>query len=269
MLTKLQKYLNGYSQEIDEQLQPEHDENLRDLWKKNAELAIKICGILNIRYLSLHRIEDIPEEHRGSYSSRAKCAFDAMEAIIPAEQFFSKDCPSETVATRDYSLDVLKAILSENYRPPEEIEDTLKHLLTLHFFYAYLMPTTPGLSHVIPLRAGYALTLLIGSALIKSYVADDKGRKEDQRVDQKKSDDKKAADMLGLISQVRDGLTINRYRTTDGKIKLYSMATEIEKCFRQDEKIKKRLGEISKRYKNGTKIPTPNTIVNYLKKIDL
>lgn len=269
MLERLKKYLSDYSQEIDEQPQQEHDKSLRDLWKKNAGLAIKICGILNVRYLSLHKIEDIPEEHREYYSSRANCAFDTIEATVPAAHFFTREYPSDVIADRGYSLGVLKSILSENYSPPEETEDTLNHLLTLHFFYAHLMPTIPGLSHVISARAGYALARLAASALIKTSIADDKGREEDRFIDQTKADNKKAADMMDLISQVRDGLTINRYRTMDGKIKLYSMATEIQKRFKEDEKIKKRLGEISKRYKNGTKTPTVNTIVNYLKEMDL
>lgn len=179
MLEELKKYLNDYSKEIDEQPQQEYEKSLRNLWKRNAELAIKIYGILNVRYMSLYRIEDIPEEHRGSYSSRANCAFDAMELIVSAEHF-SKDRPSDIVADRGYSLDALKSILSKDYSPPEEIEDTINHLSTLRLLYAHLMPTIPGLSHIIPLKAGYALALLVGSASIKSFLADDKGFKGDR-----------------------------------------------------------------------------------------
>lgn len=179
MFEKLKRYLNNYSKEIDEQSQQGYDESLLDLWGKNAELAIKVCGLLNVRYLSLYRIEDIPEEHRESYKDRANCAFDAMELIVSYEHF-RDDRPSDIVADRGYSLDALKSILSENYKPPKKIKDTLEHLLTLHFLYSHLMPTTPELSHAIPLRAGYALALLVSSALIKASVADGKGSVKDR-----------------------------------------------------------------------------------------
>ena len=275
MFEKLKKYLNDYSKEIDEQPQQEYDKSLRDLWEKNAKLAGKILGHLNKRYMSLHRIEDIPEEYRESYKDRANYMSDKMVLIGFARysfsngRFLSKDCPSETVAHRDYYLDVLKSILSENYKPPKEIEGILDHLLTLSHLYAYLMPTTPGLSHIIPLRAGYALALLAGSALIKSSIADEKGHAEYRFTRQGKTGDKKKADMLDLISKVCDGLTIDKYRTADGKIRYYSMAGEIQKRFKEDEKIKKQLVKIDKRYKNGTKIPNQDTIVKYLEKIDL
>lgn len=257
MFEELKKYLSDYSKEIDEQQpQQEYEKSLRGLWEKNGAITAKILIHLNARYLSLYRIEDIiediPEERRKSYKLRVNCVRNGLALVIPG-----------------YSLDALKAILSEDYRPPDKTEDTINHLLTLHHLYAYLMPTTPGLSHIIPLKAGYALALLTASALLKSSLADDKGFKGDRFADQTEANAKKAADMLDLISQVCDGLTINKYRTTDGKIKLHSMATEIRKRFKKDEKIKKRLGEIDKRYKNGTKTPTANTIVDYLKEMDL
>ncbi len=175
MIEKLKKFLNNYSREINKQSRQEYEKSLRDLWKRNAELAIKIYGILNVRYISLHRVEDIPEQYREYYKDRANCVFDNMETLISYEHF-TTERPGDIVADRDYSLDVLKSILSENYKPPKEIEDTLKHLLTLHFLYNHLLPTIPGLSHAIPLRAGYALALLVSSASNKSFVADDKGR---------------------------------------------------------------------------------------------
>lgn len=270
MFEELKKYLNDYSKEIDEQPQ-EYDKSLRDLWERNAELALNVLTELNVVRLPSRKLKNIlhaelpsPVSDKKSFStlcSQMEIIYNRMELIDKYEQSF-RDCP------RGYSLDALKSILSENYKPPEEIEDTLKHLLTLHYLYAYLMPTNPGLSHVISLRAGYALALLTGNALIKSFIADDKGFEADRFADHKKANDKKAKDMLGLISQATDGLTINKYRTPDGKIKYYSMAAEIQTRFKKDEELKKQLAKISKRYKNGTKIPDEETIVKYLKEIN-
>lgn len=180
MFEELKKYLSDYSKEIDEWPQQEYDKSLRDLWERNGAMAAKILSHLNVRYLSLHRIKDIPEEHWESYKDRANYMSDKMVLIGSAgysfsNGHFSKDCPSETVAHQNFHLDALKTILSKNYSPPEETKDILDHLLTLHFFYAYLLPTTPGLSHIIPARAGYALARLTASALRESSKVDKKG----------------------------------------------------------------------------------------------
>lgn len=276
MFEKLKKYLNDYSKGIDEQPQQEYDKSLRDLWEKNAELALNVLAELNVQ-LPSRRIKNIYLEDPEVCSdkktflalcSKAEFQFNYMRAIDKYERSF-KGRSIEKNPHRDFYLDILKSILSEDYRPPDKTEDAMNHLSTLHLLYSQLMPTTPGLSNIIPLRAGYALVLLTGNALFRSFVADDKKFVEDQRASQKKADDKKEADMLDLISQVCDELTIDKYRTPDGIIKRYSMAGKIQKRFKEDEKLKKRLGEIDKRYKNGTKIPSENTIVKYLDKMNL
>lgn len=290
MFAKLKKYLNDYSKETDKQPQQEYDKSTLDLWKKNAELALNVLAELNVQ-LPSRRIKNMPNAESDpevysnkkeflAYCDMIKFMDNYMRLIDKYEQSF-RDRPSDIIANCGYSLDVLKSILSENYSPPDKTEDTSHHLSTLYLLYAHLMPTTPGLSHVIPLRAGYALALLVGSALIKAYKADDKGFEADRFTNQRKADDKKMADMLEFISYVYDGLNIDKYRTTDGKIKYYTMAGEIQRRLKllfkdktkeqikKDEEIKKRLGEIDKRYKNGTKTPNQGTIVKYLKKINL
>ncbi len=277
MIEKLKKYLTDYSKEIDEQPQ-EYDKSLRDLWQKNAELALSALADLNVRYpdLSSRRIkiyyDDIVASDKKTFEALEKkihLIYDYTELAAKYEQSVIDRPVSEMVADQGFLLDDLRSILSEDYRPPEEIEDAINHLSTLYLLYSHLMPTTPGLSNAVPLRAGYALALLNGNALIKSLVGDEKGFESAKRSAQKEADDKKEADMKGLISQVCEGLNINEYRNPDGKIKYYSMATEIQECFKKDEGLKKQLGKISKKYKNGTKIPDKETIVKYLRKIDL
>lgn len=277
MLEKLKKYLHDYSKEIGEQPQQESDKNIRALWERNAELAIKIYGILNVRYMSLYRIEDIPEQYRESYKDRANRVFDNMQLMVHAEHC-SIDHPSDIVATRDYSLDVLKSIFLENYNPPKEIEDTLKHLLTLHFLFSHLMPKNPDLSHIISLRAGCALALLCSSALMKSSIADEVGQKGYRSTRQGKAKEKERADMLSLITDActrvknATGFRKDKFRTKTGEDRYYCWAESIQGKFKKDEDLRNRLEEIrinKKVNKNGTKIPIDRTIIYYLKKIDL
>ncbi len=191
MFEELKKYLNDYSKEIDEQPQQEYEKSLRDLWEKNAELALNALADLNVRYpdLSSRRIkiyyDDIVASDKKTFEALEKqihLIYDYTELAAKYEQSVIDRPVSEMVADQVFLLDVLKSILSEDYRPPDKTEDAINHLSTLYLLYSQVMPTTSGLSNAVPLRAGYALALLNGNALIKSFVADDKGFDRDRTI---------------------------------------------------------------------------------------
>ncbi len=276
MFEKVKEFLNDYISEIDKQSNQDF-ESIQYQYKKRAELVYQTLPDLNKQIYSHWNIKNTKELYKDRLSEFEGRDRDSSDIVSGKWK---------SLIDEDLYVEILKLMLSKNYNLPTttisidaqegteirvvtDLIDAQNHLLTLFIYYKFIAPTLPDIPLKMMLRIDYAMARLVDLAAVSCLVGHHRGPEHDRFTKQDKADEIKEANMLGLITQICGELNIhgNTYRTAGGKLQPYAVAGEIKKKL-GSERFKKQLGEISKRYKNGTKTPDEETIVKYLKGIN-